>query len=75
MYENPEGESACGFRELVIALAGADDSLFSTELVEIMCDYFLERYRKYILFSVFVPWCVYFLLVLFYMSYFAVVGS
>lgn len=76
VYENPEGDSASGFRELVIALSDApNESLFSTELVEIMCCYFLQRYKDAIRIRVFLPWLLYFFLVIFYMSYFAVVGS
>ena len=76
IYDNPSGNSPVGIRELVIALADAPhESVFSTDLVIILCEYFWRRYYKTIVKFALLPWVFYFLLVLFYMSYFAVSSS
>ena len=76
VYENPEGDSESGYRELVIALSKVqNESLFSTELMTIMTELFLQRQADFITYIVFVPWLFYFVLVIFYMSYFAITGS
>ena len=71
-----EGDSPCGIRELIIALSDAKhESLFSTELIIIICEHFLDKYVKAILYKAFLPWLIYFILVLIYMSEFAVSGT
>ena len=38
VYENPQGKYPVGFRELIVALSDAKhESIFSTELIKIMC--------------------------------------
>ena len=40
-----------------------------------MCSFFLDRYQNEILWKVLLPWLIYFILVIVYMSEFAVRGS
>ena len=76
IYENVEGDTPCGIRELIIALSDAKhESLFSTELIIIICEHFLKKYVKAILYKAFLPWLIYFVFVLIYMSEFAVQGT
>ena len=64
-----------GFRELIVALSKAPhESLFSTELVTILVEHFFKHYYHRILYRCLVPFIVYFFLVLFYLSHFAVNG-
>ena len=72
-YENPSGTEPVGIRELIVALADAPhESLFSTDLVIILCEYFYMRYFTFILKYALLPWILYFVLVLTYMSLFAI---
>ena len=54
------GYERVGYRELVIAMAGApQESLFSTELVTTLISTFWDRYYKTIFIWCFLPFCVY----------------
>ena len=76
VYENPEGKEPVDFRELIVALSEAKhESLFSTDFVKIMCNFSLERYRREIILKVALPWLLYFILIILYMSEFAVKGA
>ena len=75
IFANQEGHSKVGFRELIIALSKAPhESLFATELIIVLVEHFWDRYFKAIFFRCFIPFIIYFLLTIFYMSKFAVEG-
>lgn len=58
-----------------MALANAPhESLFSSELVIILVEHFWKRYYYAILYRIFLPWLVYFFLVIFYVTMFSVSG-
>ena len=60
---------------MIIALNKAPhESLFSTELVIILVEHFFSRYYRTVIYRCLIPFVIYFLLVLFYLSYFAVEG-
>lgn len=76
LYQNPQGEGQCGVRELIVALADVQmESLFDTELIKVIAEHFFDRYRSFIMLAVFIPWLVYFFMVIFYVSVFTVDGT
>mmetsp|Transcript_36577 Transcript_36577/g.48015 ORF Transcript_36577/g.48015 Transcript_36577/m.48015 type:complete len:218 (+) Transcript_36577:2106-2759(+) len=68
-YESP------GCRELIVALADApNESLYSTELVISLADLFWNYYYKKILLRCFIPYAIYFISTLIYMTNYAYDG-
>ena len=73
MYSNPLGDSEVGFRELVVALSQAPhESLFSTELVQVLVEHFWARYYRTIFFRCLIPYSIYIILVLVYLTEYVV---
>ena len=69
------GDVQMGFRELIVALANAPhESLFSTELVITLVDHFWNRYYRYIFTYCFIPFLIYFILTIVYLSKWTVHG-
>lgn len=69
------GFDQVGFRELVLALANAPhESLFATELVITLVEHFWSRYYRAIFVRCFIPFVVYFVISIFYLSTYTVDG-
>ena len=64
-----------GFQEFVVALAQAPhESLFSTDLIVMLVDHFWHRYYIRVMLFCFVPFFVYMVCTLVYISKYGVVG-
>ena len=75
VYASQGGIQETGFRELVIALSKAPhESLFSTELVQVLMESFWDRYFRSILYRCCLPFSVYFCVTLTYMFNYASEG-
>jgi len=75
VHANYRGYTDVGFRELIVALASAPhESLFSTELVITLIDHFWDYYFKRVFFAGFVPYIIYFICTIIYISNWAVEG-
>lgn len=60
---------------MVVALANAPhESLFSTELVKTLVDHFWARYYRQVIIKCFIPFFVYMIVTLLYISKYTVVG-
>ena len=69
------GLKKVGFRELIVALANAPhESLFSTDLVITLTNLMWSRYFTAIFVRCFIPFCIYFLTAIWYLSNYAVEG-
>ena len=67
--------SNVGFRELIIELANAPhESLFSTELIITLVEHFWDYYFIRVLFAGFIPYALYFLATIIYVTSWAVPG-
>ena len=75
VHADYKGFRNVGFKELILALAMApNETLFSTELVITLIQHFWDFYYKRIFKACFVPYCIYFLSTIFYLSIYAVEG-
>ena len=75
VYKNQGTLDQVGFRELIVAFASAPhESLFSTELAQVLMESFWKRYFKVIIKLCFLPFIVYFVLTIWYLTYYGVQG-
>lgn len=64
-----------GFADLVVALANAPhESLFSTQLIKTLCDHFWGRYYRAVIIKCFIPFFMYLISTLLYISNFTIIG-
>ena len=69
------GKQKCGFADFVVLLGTAPhESLFSTDLIKTLVNHFWSRYYRAVIFGGFIPFLIYFLSLLFYVSNYAVIG-
>ena len=70
-----KGYENVGFRELIVELANAPhESLFSTELIITLVEHFWDYYYKRIFLYGFIPYIIYFLCTIFYVTIWSVEG-
>lgn len=75
IHANYKGFKKVGFKELIVALDRAPhESLFGTELVVTLCRHFWDFYYRRIFFFGFLPYLLYFISTLLYVSWYAVEG-
>ena len=75
IHASYKGFEKVGFKELILALDRAPhESLFGTELIVTLFQHFGGYYFKRIFFAGFVPFVVYFLSAIMYISWYAVEG-
>ena len=61
------------FSDFIVALANAPhESLFSTDLIHMLVDHFWERYYRAVIYRCFLPYLVYYVSVLWYLSLYGV---
>lgn len=69
VHASYKGFEVVGFKELILALANAPhESLFSTEFVITLHQHFWRFYHKRIVFACFLPYVIYFLSTIYYVS-------
>lgn len=69
------GKTQVGFADFVVALAQAPhESLFSTDLIETLVDHFWSRYYIAVILKCFLPFLIYMVCTLYYISNYAVTG-
>ena len=65
-----------GFADFVVALSKAPhESLFSTDLIKMLVDHFWSRYYRAVIVKCFIPFFLYLVLTLFYLSFYGVNGA
>jgi len=75
VHASYKGYESVGFRELIVELANAPhESLFSTELIITLVEHFWDYYYKRIFFFGFIPYMVYFVCTIVYVTTWAVDG-
>ena len=75
MFAKYDGQKQVGFREFVIILANAPyQSVFATKFVKMLVEHYWSRYYRAILVKCFIPFILYFVLTLWYMTKIVVSG-
>jgi len=75
LHGSYKGQTNVGFNELIVELAAAPHhSLFSTELVITLVQFFWDYYYYRIFFACFLPYIAYFMATIFYITVYSVRG-
>ena len=72
LFAETQNKKSNGFAEFLTILAEAPhDNIFATDVLLIIIDRFIDRYKYYVLFGNFIPFGIYMVLVLIYMQNYA----